>query len=104
MKSIRLWISNFVGSKVVKAEALISGNLWSYVFRRIILALETGSRSQNDSDIQIECFNEYNTDNIEAIGTRFYTDLVYLAGSSGLPLMMVEMAAESRKYNNEFCR
>ena len=47
---------------------------------------------------QVQCFGQFNTGHVAAISKSFFTDQVFLAGCSGLPLLMVEMAADLRLY------
>lgn len=85
------WIGKHDESMFVKQEALIYDQIWIILFRRIILAMEDRCLIHKNRRVEMKCFGEFNTSNLKTIGRRFYTDLVYLAGSSGLPLMMMEI-------------
>lgn len=88
------WIKAFTVIYNCRPEALITGNLWSVVLRFIALGIEDACTKHSDeSDGKIQCFCGLKLESIKAFGGRkYFTDLVYLAGCSGLPLLTVEIA------------
>jgi hypothetical protein len=88
------WANQFCASPNVKPEALISGNLWGFILRKIAMCLEKNCQSSHDQKSKIQLFGEFRAGSIEAIGSNLYTDFVITAGCTGMPLFMAEL--ESR--------
>lgn len=88
------WADKFRASPNVKPEALISGNLWGYILRKMTMSIEeNGNDDQNDMS-QMQLYGEFKTATVEAIGANFFTDFAITAGCKGLPLFLAEL--ESR--------
>ena len=92
------WLKDFRKSSFVKPETLISGNLWGFIIRKIMLSIEENCNSSHSRESVLQCFGEYNIGNLTAMGTKFYTDFVFTAGCHGLPLLLVELQASHKLF------
>ena len=93
------WLENFRKSSNVKPEALISGNLWEFVIRKILLSIEESCVSNHSNQSMLQCFGEYDIGNLKSMGTKFYTDFVFTAGCHGLPVLLVELQASRKLFH-----
>ena len=49
------WLKDFRKSSFVKPKALISGNLWGFVIRKIMLSIEENCNSNHSRESVLEC-------------------------------------------------
>jgi hypothetical protein len=94
------WLSSYRFCEHVKPEALISENIWGFVLRKMLLAIEIPCIDHSEQN-RLQCFPEFNTSHLEAIGAKFFTDFVFTAGCSGLPIFFAELAISSDQVHKD---
>ena len=95
------WMQNFRRSSLVKPEALISGNLWGFILRKILLSIEGNCNVNHNNQSMLQCFGEYNIGSLKSMGTSLSTDYVFTAGCRGLPLLLVELQASRKLFRTK---
>jgi len=90
-REIISWVNEFRVNPNVKPEALILSNLWGYLLRKITMCIEKVCDSDHTQRSKLQCFPEFNTSSIEAMGKTFFTDFVLTAGCKGLPQFFAEL-------------